>query len=179
MALGVVCGTGHVKYSLQPKRIAIESHLGYHHYHHHPSSMHGTSWPKALRPSVPCSYHGGDVAQLVRASDRHAADAGSIPLCGKGFFSQSQLSVQILLRVSVHSPCAIACINICAHVKDVVVHVRGRWIMETLKHPVCTVGWVARLCRSWLFPGESNPNFPWEKSRSDNTVVKSKSKFYF
>ena len=34
---------------------------------------------------------GGDVAQLVRASDRHAADAGSIPLCGKGFFSQSQL----------------------------------------------------------------------------------------
>ena len=46
----------------------------------------------------------GDVAQLVRASDRHAADAGSIPRCGKGFFSQSQLSVHTLLRVSVH-PC--------------------------------------------------------------------------
>ena len=30
------------------------------------------------------------------ASDRHAANAGSIPWCGKGFFSQSQLSVQIL-----------------------------------------------------------------------------------
>ena len=44
---------------------------------------------------------GGDVAQLVRASDRHAAEAGSIPRCGKGFFSQSQLSVQTLLRVSV------------------------------------------------------------------------------
>ena len=33
-------------------------------------------------------YFGGwDVAQLVRALDRHATDLGSIPLCGKGFFS--------------------------------------------------------------------------------------------
>ena len=61
---------------------------------------------------------GGDVAQLFRASDRHASDAGSIPRCGKEFFSQSQLSVQTLLRVSVQPPCAIACINICARVKD-------------------------------------------------------------
>ena len=30
------------------------------------------------------------MAQLVRASDRHAADAGSIPRCGKGFFFQSK-----------------------------------------------------------------------------------------
>ena len=95
----------------------------------------------------------GDVAQLVRASDRHAADAGSIPWCGKGFFFKSQLSVQTLLRVSVHPrPCAVACTYIWAHVKDPVVHVRVRWIMETLKHPACTVGWVARLCRSWLSP---------------------------
>ena len=26
------------------------------------------------------------------------------------------------------------------------------------------------------FPGENNPNFPWEKSHWDNTVVKSKSR---
>ena len=26
------------------------------------------------------------------------------------------------------------------------------------------------------FPGEGNPNFPWEKSNWDNTVVKSKVK---
>ena len=32
-------------------------------------------------------YGDGDVAQLVRESNRHAADAGSIPRCGKGFFS--------------------------------------------------------------------------------------------
>ena len=75
---------------------------------------------------------GGDVAQLVRASDRHAAEKGS----------QSPLSVQTLLRVSVQPPCAIACINICVHIKDLVAHVRVRWIMETLKHPACTVGWV-------------------------------------
>ena len=47
-------------------------------------------------------FGGGDVAQFFRASDRHAADAGSIPWCSKGFFSPSQLSVQTLLHVSVH-----------------------------------------------------------------------------
>ena len=45
--------------------------------------------------------------------------------------------------------------------------------MEKLKYPACTVDWVARLCRSWLSPGKSNPIFPWEKSHWDNTVVKS------
>ena len=40
----------------------------------------------------------GDIAQLVRASDHHAADAGLIPPCSKGFFSQSQRSVYTLLR---------------------------------------------------------------------------------
>ena len=94
---------------------------------------------------------GGDVVHLVRASDRHAADAGSIPRCGKEFFSQGQRSVQTLTCVRT-PPCAIACINICAHVKDPVVHVRVRWIMETLKHPACTIGWITRLCRSWLSP---------------------------
>ena len=31
--------------------------------------------------------------------------------------------------------------------------------METLKHPARTVGWVARLCRSWLSRGR-RPKFP-------------------
>ena len=52
-------------------------------------------------------------------------------------------------------PCAIACIDFCAHVKDPVVRVRVRWIMETVKHPARTVGWVVRLCRSWLSPGSA------------------------
>ena len=57
-----------------------------------------------LFPLAPLVSHeragirGWDVAQLVRASDRHAADAGSILRCGKGFSSQSQLSVQTLCR---------------------------------------------------------------------------------
>ena len=40
----------------------------------------------------------------------------------------------------------------CGNFKDPVVHVRLRWIMETLKHQPCTVGCVERLCRSWLSP---------------------------
>ena len=95
---------------------------------------------------------GGDVAQSVRSSDRHAADAGSIPQMRQEIFlPESTFSADSLTRVRTH-PCAILRISICAHVKDLVVHVRVRWIMETLKHPACTVGWVARVCRSWPFP---------------------------
>ena len=93
-------------------------------------------------------------SSVGRAPDRHAADSGSIPHCGKGFFSQNQLSVQTLLRCP-YTPCAIACINICAHFKDPVVGVRVQLIMETLIHPACTEGWVARPCRSWFSPGKA------------------------
>ena len=104
----------------------------------------------SLKPGWGCSSVG-------RALDRHGADAGSIPRCGKGFFSPSQLSVLTLHGVRT-PPCAITCIYICAHVKDPVVHVRVGWIMETLKHPAYSVGWVARLCRSWLSPGKASRN---------------------
>ena len=93
-------------------------------------------------------------SSVGRSSDRHSAEAVSIPQCGKGFFSQSQLSMQTLLWFR-KPPCATACINICTHVKDPVVHVRVQWIMETLKHPASTVSWVPRLCRSWLSPGKA------------------------
>ena len=116
---------------------------------------------------------GGDVAQLVRASDRHAADAGSIPRWGKGFFSQSQLSVQTLLRVSVQPRVKT---HICAHVKDPVVHVRVRRIMETLKTPSIHGRLGSSTLSQLAFPGESKPKFPWEKSHWDNTVVKSQVK---
>ena len=53
------------------------------------------------------------------------------------------------------TPCATACIYICAHVKDPVVHVKVRWTMETLKRPACTVDWVARLCSCWISPGKA------------------------
>ena len=116
---------------------------------------------------------------MVRASDRHAADVGSIPRCGKGVFSQSQLSVQTLLRYpyTPPPPCAIACVYICAHVKDPVVHVRVWWIVETLKHPACTLSWVARLCCSWLSPGKATRISHWKSPIW--TIQHTNSTFFF
>ena len=118
-------------------------------------------------------------SSVGRASDRHAADTFDPPV-QQEIFSQSQLSVQTLLQCPYPPPPprANTCIDICAHVKDLVVHVRVRWIMETLKHLACTLIWVARLCRSWLFPGKRNPNFPLEKSHWDNKVVRKKKVTY-
>ena len=42
-------------------------------------------------------------------------------------------------------------------------------------HPAGKVGWVARLYRSWLSLGKSDPNSPWEKSQLDSIVVSKKS----
>ena len=52
-------------------------------------------------------------------------------------------------------PCAIACIYICAHVKDPVVPVRLRWKYGNTS----IVGWVARLCCSWRSPGKATRIF--------------------
>ena len=61
------------------------------------------------------------------------------PGAGRIFFSP-RVKFQCRLSYAIRTPpCAIACINIRADVNDLVVHVRGRWIMETLKHPACTV----------------------------------------
>ena len=94
-------------------------------------------------------------------------------VCTRGvqgiFLPESTFSADSL-TVSVKPSCAIACIHIYAHVKDPVVHVRVRWIMETLK----TSSMHRRLGSATLSqlasPGESNPDFPWEKSEWDNTV---------
>ena len=58
---------------------------------------------------------------------------------------------------------AIACIYICVHVKDLVVHVRVQRIMQTLKHQAYTSGWAVQLCYSWLSQGKQL-EFPMEKS---------------
>ena len=87
----------------------------------------------------------------------------------QGIFLQSELSCRFPYGVRI-PPCAVACTYICTHVKNPVVHGRVRWIMETLKHLARTVGWVVRLCRSWLFR-ESNPNSPWKESQWANTVI--------
>ena len=73
----------------------------------------------------------GDVAQLVeRRTGTPEADS---PVRQGLFLPVSAFSADSL-TVPVHPPCAIACIYICAHVKDPVVHVGVRCIMETRKH---------------------------------------------
>ena len=74
------------------------------------------------------------VTRGIATSHTHTnTDTHTVPRCGKGFFfSPSQLSVHTLSYGVPTSPGAIACISICAFVK--VVHVRVRWIMETIKH---------------------------------------------
>ena len=61
-----------------------------------------------------------EIAQLAErptGKPKCNTDAGSSPRCGKGFFSQSTFSADPI-TVSVQPPCAIACINSCAHVKN-------------------------------------------------------------
>ena len=111
------------------------------------------------------------------ALDRRASDAGSIPRAAREF--SPRVNVQWRLSYGVCTPpCAIACVNICVHVRDPVFHARVRWIMETLKDPARTVGWVARFCRNWLSPGKAsrisygrNPNWTiqlFKKKKAQN-----------
>ena len=90
------------------------------------------------------------------------AGAGSIPRCGKGFFSLSQLSVRTDSLTCVRAPpCAIACINICASWSPC----QGLVDYGNTKTP--------RMHRT-LGSATPSPNFPWEKSQWNNKVVKKK-----
>ena len=95
----------------------------------------------------------GDVAHLVERWTGTPLTQVRFPGAARDFFFLLRINFQCRLSYGVCTlPCAIACIKICAHVKDHVVNVRVRLIVETLKHLACTVGWVARLYRSWLSP---------------------------
>ena len=110
-------------------------------------------WHDTLANDVASPYQvGWRCGSVGRAVDRHAANAGSIPRC---------VNFLCTLSYGVHTPpCANAHIYICVHIKDPVIHVRVQWIMETLKHPACTTGWVAWLCHSWLSPGKATQVSP-------------------
>ena len=92
---------------------------------------------------------GGDVALPVERRTGTPLRQVRFPGAAKDFSPRVNFQRRLSYRVRA-PPCAIACITVCAHVKDLVVRDRFRWIMETLKHAACTVGWEARLCRSWL-----------------------------
>ena len=105
--------------------------------------------------------HNGDVAQLVEYRTGMPLRQVRFPSAARFFFPKSHFSVQTLLRCLYPPPppSTITCINICMQVKDPVVNVRVQRIMETLKHPACIIGWVARLCRSWLSLGKATQIF--------------------
>ena len=96
------------------------------------------------------TYHqGGDEAQLVEHRTGTKPTHVRFPGAARDF--SPRVNFQCRVHYGVRTPpFVIVCIYSCAHVKDPVVHVRVRWIMENLKYPACTVSGVARLCRSWL-----------------------------
>ena len=94
----------------------------------------------------------GGVAQLVEHWTGTPLTQVRFPGAARDFSPRVIFQCRLSHGVRI-TPCANVCINVCGRVKDPVVRFRVRWVMETLKHPACTVGWVARLCRSWLSPG--------------------------
>ena len=93
-----------------------------------------------LRTRATSSKHrehpqGGDVAQLVERRTGTPLRQVRFPGAARDF--SPRVNFQCRLSYGVRTPpCAIA---YCAHVKAFVAHVRVRWIMETRKHPACTI----------------------------------------
>ena len=113
-----------------------------------------TGIPRVLEIGLISWMAGWGCSSVGRAPYWHAADAGAIQGAA-GEFSP-RVNFQFRLSYGVRTPpCTIACINTCVHVKDSVVHARVQWNMETLKHPACTIGWVAWFCHSWLSWGKA------------------------
>ena len=105
----------------------------------------------------------GGGSSVGRVSDRHAADAGSIPRCGKGFFFQNQTSVQTLLRCPYTSVCSCMHLHLCEC--QVIDYGNTRTPNIHLRLGSATLSQLA-------FPGEGNPNFPWGKFHWSNTDVR-------
>ena len=102
----------------------------------------------------------GDGAQLVEHWTSTLLRQVQFPGAARDF--SPKVNFQCRLSYSVHTPLgATARTIICAHIKDPEIHARLRvWsIMEKLKHPACTVGWVVQLCCSWLSLREATQIF--------------------
>ena len=109
---------------------------------------------------------GRDVAQLGERRTGTTLRQVRFPRCGKRFLLQESTFSAGSLTVSVHPRVQ----HLGAYVKDPVVHVRVRWILETQTPSMHrTLG--SATMSQLAFSGKSTPNFPWEKSQRDNTVV--------
>ena len=120
---------------------------------------------------------GGGITQLVERRTSILLTQVRFPGAARIFSSQRQLLVQAPRCIHT-SPCAIACINICAHVKHPVVHVRVRWIMETLNYRNTKTSNMHRRVDSatlsqLAFSGESNPNCLCENPQWNIQFVRS------
>ena len=137
-----------------------------------------TTFSPAMCLDMDAAMQGGDVAQLVEQRSGTLPTLVRFPGAARLFFSR-RVDFQCRLFYGVRTPptpsvCNRPCIYICPYVKDPVVYVRVRWIMETLKTPSLHRRLGSATLSQLAFPGEGNPNFPWEKSHWDNTVFKSK-----
>ena len=81
---------------------------------------------------------GGDLAQLGERRTGTPLTQVRFPGAARDFLPR--VNFQCRLSYGVRTPpCAIACINICAHVHDPVVHVRVRWIVATNTYQARTI----------------------------------------
>ena len=119
---------------------------------------------------------GGDVARLVEHQTGMPLTQAWFPGVARDFSPRINFQCRLAYGVCT-PPRGITCINICAHIKDCVLHVRVWWILKTLKHWACTVDCIARLWCSWFSLGKATPKYvrnPCEKSQWDDDVVKNK-----
>ena len=116
----------------------------------------------------------GDVAQLTERRTGTPLTQVRFPGPSRDFSPRVNFQCRLFWYGVSTPPCAVACINICAHVNEPVVHVRVRWIMEARKHRECTLDWVARLLRSRLSPGKAIRIFCVRIPQWDSTVVEKK-----
>ena len=119
---------------------------------------------------------GGGVAELVERHTDTPLNHVRFPGTARDF--STSVNFQCRLSYGVCTPSyAIACIKICAHVKDPVTHVRFPRIMKTLKKKKSmSVGWVVRLCRSWFFLGKATRIFHGGNPKWDNNIAVKKEK---
>ena len=123
-------------------------------------------------------------SSVGRASNRHTADTGSIPRCGKGFFSQSQLSVlvswcfepsqpqritsglhlsmQTLLHVSVHPRLQSYALSSARTLQILQSMSRVRWIIGNIKTPSKHRRLSSATLSQLAFPAKQ-PEFPMEE----------------
>ena len=105
---------------------------------------------------------GGDVAQLVERRTGTSLRQVRFPGATRDF--STRVNFQCRLSYGVRTPpCATACNNICALVKDPLDRVKSSVYYGNTNSSSMHRRLGSATLSKLAFPGESNPNFPWEK----------------